>query len=159
MKKLLLLCALAGIASATPAQTKKIWHKSHSGSSSTFGKALSNSIFETGHSDFGKPNFDTVDLYFETIKLLKIEKVIKKGDTSLVVLYTKPAVKNKNKSEMAQVVVPIHKSDMPSLVSRQSVALFLKRQPEFMSNYQLNVDSTTFINFNFASKPRSSKKK
>ena len=76
-----------------------------------------------------------------------------------MVLYTKPAVKTKTSPKWLQVVVPIHKSGKClRWCQRQNVALFLKRQPEFMSNYQLNVDSTTFINFNFASKPVFKKK-
>lgn len=164
MKKTLILFALAGMAITAQAQTKKIWHKGHSGSSANFGKAISANLFETNESNFGEMPTDFKEkVFLRVVKILKVEKNMRPGDSSLVVYYSRSesGIKKtggQDKFGMAKTQIPIHQSDKKMLASKESLGLFLLQQPEFMSGVHLNMDSTSFVNFDFITIPKKTNK-
>ncbi len=98
---------------ATPAfsQTKKIWHKSHSGSNTTFHRSLQHNLFGIEYSDFG-------------LKQLKInvESIRKINDTCVVIYYHRYSTqKSKNDPKPSSIQMYFYGHNLNTLQNREQV--------------------------------------
>jgi hypothetical protein len=98
MKKLTsLITACVLFTLISNAQTKRIFHKSHSGSNSNFTSALKNKVFGTQNSNFGDPvlNGKKFSITTADYTLIRVDSVIRKSDTLIILVE-----KNNNKKDL-----------------------------------------------------------
>lgn len=76
MKHLFALAMLLGLVLSGRGQTRRIYHKSHSGSYSTYSSALQQNLFGTRASNYGNPKMDAD----------RLDSVIKLNNTTVVLV-------------------------------------------------------------------------
>lgn len=89
MKKaslLLIYCSVA--ATLASAQTKRIFHKSHSGHQATFMTAISKNGFGAEYSNFGNPKIDGLKYSskYGNKQAIRIDSIIRKSDTTIIIV-------------------------------------------------------------------------
>jgi hypothetical protein len=135
-----LLAILLIFALGSNGQTKKIFHKSHSGHKSTFNEALTNNLFGAAGSNFG-----TIPRQF--MNDARLDSLIAVNDTT-VILVTSYCRKNADKKAISKKWKPgreiaYHHPDFYKKNTVERIKSVLKSNYYFVNS----PDSVTFIGF------------
>ena len=139
-----ILTACVLFTAALNAQTKRIYHKSHSGSKSNFISTLTNNTFGTQNSNFGDPMLNGKKFYIThpIIRTVRVDSLIRKSDTVMILVE-----KNNNKKDLLGQIRKhqvLSDKSFAELTNRDSIISFISK------TYQYNIitpkDSIKFIN-------------